>query len=126
MGWLDGFPFTSKEERERKRRDFEKRVAPFGVEEHREKLKVTLKDLFPDVDIMDSMFAFYDAKDAYTYKENKDEGYVAAKIKLKKARWAAGQNAIIMLRFIELESEIESLDEFPTADDVLAGLFEEE
>jgi hypothetical protein len=126
MGLLDGFPFVSKEERERRRKDFEKRVAPYGVEEQREKLTETLKELFPKVDPMDTMFAFYDAKDAYTYKETKEEGYAAARLRLRRQRWIDGRKETIMLRFIELESEAASLDDYPTADDVLAGLFEEE
>ena len=126
MGWFDGFPFVSREERERRRKEFEKRVTPFGVEEQREKLAATLKELFPGIDKMDAMFAFYDAKDAFTYKETKEEGYAAAKLKLRKLKWINGRNETIMLRFIELENGIESLDEYPTREDVFRGLFEEE
>ena len=125
MGWFDGFPFTSKEERERRRREFEKRVAPFGIDAQREKLAATLKELFPDVDAMDSMFVFFDAKDAYTYKETKEEGMAAARQKLRRNRWVNGRNEAILLRFVELESEIASLDDYPAARDVLDGLFDE-
>ena len=124
MGWFDGFPFISKEERDRRRRDFEKRVTPFGVEEQREKLTVMLKKLFPRVNTTDAMFAFFDAKDAYTYKETKEEGYMAAKARLRKQRWIDGRNETIMLRFIELENGLTSLDDYPTAEQVLDGLFE--
>ena len=125
MGWFDGFPFTSKEERERRRKDFEKRVVPFGIEAQREKLGDTLKELFPDADPKDVMFSFFDAKDAYTYKETEEEGRAAARIKLRKNRWVNGRNEAIMLRFVELESGIKSLDDYPTAEDVMDGLFEE-
>ena len=124
MGWLDGFPFVSKEERERRRKDFEKRVVPFGLEEQREKLKETLTDLFPKADIIDATFVFYDAKDAYTHAEDKIEGRIKAKRKMQKVRWIDGRKEAMMLRFVELESEIKSLDEYPTAEDVLDGLFE--
>ena len=124
MGWFDGFPFVSKEERERRRKEFEKRVVPFGVEEQREKLKILLKELFPKVDATDAVFAFFDAKDTYTKKETKEEGYAAAQQKLRKTRWIDGRAETIMLRLIELESEITSLEEFPTAADVLNGLFD--
>ena len=126
MGWFDGFPFTSKEERERRRKEFEKRVTPFGVEEQREKLGALLKELFPEINTTDAMFAFFDAKDAYTYKDTKEEGYAAATNKLRRIRWINRRNEVIMLRFLEIESEIASLDEYPTAKDVLSGLFEEE
>ena len=125
MGWFDGFPFVSKEERERRKRDFEKRISPFGLDEQREKLKVTLAELFPDINELDSLFAYYDAKDSYTIKENKEEGAVAARMKLRKQRWIDGRKETIILRLIEMETELTSLDDFPTAEDVMAGLFEE-
>ena len=125
MGWFDGFPFTSKEERDRRRREFEKRVVPFGVEEHREKLKALLKELFPGIDPMDTLFTYFDAKDAYTYKETKEEGEAAARRKMKRQRWVTGRVETIMIRLIELEGGIESLDDFPTAKEVLDGLYGE-
>ena len=125
MGWFDGFPFTSKEERDRRRKEFEKRVVPFGIEEQREKLKATLKELFPRVDIMDAMFAFYDAKDTYTKKDTKEEGYAAARQRLRRVKWIDGRTETIMLHFLEMEIGLTSLDDYPTAKDVLAGLFEE-
>ena len=124
MGWFEGYPFVSREERERRRKDFEKRITPFGVEDQREKLKETLGGLFPGLNMTDAMFAFYNAKDAYTYKEDREEGYMAAKARLRKQRWIDGRNETIMLRFIELESELTSLDDYPTAEQVLDGLFE--
>jgi len=126
MGWFDGFPFTSKEDRERKRKEFEKRVVPFGAEAQREKLRELLLELFPGIDPTDAMFAFFDAKDAYTKKETKEEGYEAAKLRLNRIKWLDRKTLLIMLRLIELESEIKSLDDYPAAKDVLAGLYGEE
>ena len=122
MGWFDGFPFVSKEERERRKKEFEKRIAPFGVDAQREKLRAVLIELFPKTDSMESMFAYYDAKDAYTKKETDAEGMAVARIKLSRHKWINKRNESIMLRLIELEKEIESLDDFPTAEDVLDGL----
>ena len=119
MGWFDGFPFVSKEERERRAREFEKRIAPFGVEAQREKIKATLKELFPKTDATESLFAYFDAKDAYTKKETEAEGVVAAKIRLRRHKWIDEKKESIMLRFIELEKDIESLDDFPTAAEIL-------
>ena len=123
MGWFDGFPFTSKEERERRKKEFEKRIAPFGVDEQREKLKVTLGELFPKIEPTEAMFAYFDAKDAYTKKETSEEGKMVAIMKLRRQKWVNRQNESIIIRLIELESEITSLDEYPTAEDVLDGLF---
>jgi len=122
MGWFDGFPFVSKEERERRRKDFEKRIAPFGVEEQREKLKVTLAELFPKVDSTEAMFAFFDAKDAYTSKDEKELGEHAARIRMRRQKWLDEKKSAIMLCFIEMETGISSLDEYPTAADVLKAL----
>ena len=126
MGMFDGFPFVSKEERERRRKDFEKRVAPFGVEDQREKLKETLSGLFPGADQTDIMFKYYNAKDAYTIKETKEEGFVAAQMKLRRTQKMDGRTETILLRLIELDTELTSLDEFPTAEQVLEGLFGEQ
>ena len=125
MGLFEGFPFVSKEERERRRRDFEKRVAPLGVDAQREKQKELLKELFPDADQLDVLFSFYDAKDAYNYKETPDESIVAARLKLRKNRRVNGRMETIMIRLIEIENELTSLDDYPTAKSVLSGLFEE-
>jgi len=125
MGWFEGFPFVSKEERERRRREFEKRIAPFGVEKQQVKQKALLAELFPKDDQLDILFAYYDAKDAYTYKETKEEGIVAARMKLRKARNIDGRKETIMMRLIEMEIALTSLDDYPTAKEVLDGLFEE-
>jgi len=125
MGLFDGFPFVSKEERERRKKDFEKRIAPFGVEEQREKLKVLLGELFPDLDNTDVLFSYYDAKDAYTIKETRDEAIVAARIRLRRNRKVDGRKETIIIRLIEMEKDLTSLDDYPTAEDVLTGLFDE-
>ena len=126
MALFDGFPFTSKEERERRKRDFDKRVVPFGVEEQRDKVRETLKELLPKTDLLDATFAFFNAKDAYTLKETKEEGLAAARLKLSKVRWIDGRTMAILLRYVELETEITSLDEYPTAEEILNGLFGED
>ncbi len=134
MGWFDGFPFTSNKERARRRKNFEKRIAPFGVEPQREKVQKTLHGLFPGIDDIDVMFAFFDAKDAYTKAAEEEaeaedgeevvDGCAAACVRLQKHKWMDEHKEQVMLRFIELESKIPSLDEFPTADDVYASLGE--
>ena len=126
MGMFDGFPFVSKEERERRRKDFEKRVAPFGVEDQREKLKETLSGLFPGADLTDIMFKYYNAKDAFTIKETKEEGLMAAQMKLRRTQKMDGRTETILIRLIELDTELTSLDDFPTAEEVLEGLFGEQ
>ena len=122
MGWFEGFPFISKEERERRRKEFEKRVTPFGVEKQREKLRAVLKELFPNIDPIDLLFTFFDAKDVYTRKDTQEEGRIAAQQRLRKTKWVDKRSENIMLRLLELEIGITSLDDYPTAKDVISGL----
>ena len=119
MGWFDGFPFTTKEDRERRRKDFEKRITPFGAYEQREKLKTTLTELFPGIDITELLFAYYNAKDSYTVEEDNAEGIKAARYKLRDLKWLNENGEKIMLKLIEMECGIKSLEEFPTAAQVL-------
>ena len=126
MGLFDGFPFTSKEERERRKKDFDNRVVPFGAEEQRDKVRETLKVLFPKVDLLDATFAFFNAKDAYTLKDTEEEGLAAARLKLSKIRWIDGRTMTILLRYVQLETKATSLEDYPTPEDILSGLFEED
>jgi CTP synthase (UTP-ammonia lyase) len=123
MGLLDGFPFVRREERERRRRDLEKRVVPFGAEAQGEKIKETLKELFPREDITSLVFAFYQAKDAYVSEEDAEKKAAAAQRKLNDIRWVDGRMAAILLKFVQLESAITSLDEYPSASDILEEYF---
>lgn len=126
MGLFEGYPFVSKEERERRRKAFEERLAPYGVEEQRECSRNLMKELFPDLDSKDSLFAFFDAKDSYT-KHNKGEmGRSAALARLKRLKWIDERNAKLFMTYIEMESEIDSLDDYPTAEQIIDRAFPEE
>jgi hypothetical protein len=131
MAWFEGFPFVSKEDRERKRKNFEKRLVPHGLEEQRDCARQTLKDLFPDLDSKDSLFAFFDAKDAYTKCREDDDkdvqdGRAAAAAKLKKLKWIDERKMKLLLAYIELESGIDSLEDYPTAAQITDRAFPEE
>ena len=126
MGLFEGFPFVSKEERERRRKDFENRMAPYGVDETRDNLQQILKELFPSLDQRDSLFVFYDTKDSYTKSGKGEEGLDVAKKRMSRLRWIDERNKKLFLTFIEMESEITSLDEYPTAKQVLDRAFPEE
>jgi hypothetical protein len=128
MAWFEGFPFVSKEERARRQKKFERRLVPFGIEAQRDRAKETLTALFPDLDSKDSLFAFYDAKDAYTnYRDDEDkdarDGLAAATMKLRKLKWIDERKTKLLLAFIELESAIESLDDYPTLAQITAHAF---
>ena len=123
MGWFEGFPFTSKEERERKKKEFENRVAPYGVDEQRKVLTTVLQELFPKIDIRSSLFVFYDAKDSYIVNEMGDEGRAAAMARMKKSKWLSDRDKKVFLTLIEMESEIDSLEDFPTAEEVMQRVY---
>ena len=126
MGWFEGFPFVSKEERERRSKEFASRLVPFGIDEQREYTAKTLKELFPDHDTKDCLFTFFDAKDFYTKKDKGAPGLAAARVRLQRQKWIDERKTKIFLAFIELESEIESLDDYPTAEQVMDHAFPDE
>ena len=126
MGLFEGYPFVSKEERERRRKDFEKRLAPHGIEEQRECSRKLLKELFPDLDSKDSLFVFFDAKDAYTRNDMGEAGRAAAQARFKRLKWIDERKAKLFMTFIEMESELDSLDDYPTAEQVIDRAFPEE
>lgn len=126
MAWFEGFPFVSKEERERRDREFKKRLVPCGLEESREHLQAVLKELFPDLDTKDGMFAFYDAKDSYTKNDKGELGRIAAMKRLKRLKWIDDRKMYIFMALIELESEIDSLEDYPTKAQVLDRAYPEE
>jgi len=120
MGWLDGFPFVSREERERRDRLLEKRICPFGVEAQREKARMVLSQLFPNRQTEETLFAFFDAKDAYTQNGVGETDRNNALTRLLRNSWMDDHAVNVMMCFIEMESEAKSLNEYPTANDVLA------
>ena len=126
MGMFDGFPFVSKEERDRRKRDSDKRLVPYGLEEQRKCLKKTLNRLFPDLSSQDALYVYYDAKDAYTKNEKGEPGRIAAMKKLKAHKWIDDRKLMLFMKLIELESEIESLEDFPTAEDVIQLVYPNE
>ena len=118
MGWLEGFPFKSREQIEKDQKAFEKRVLPFGTAQ-RDAAKNVLKELLPPRTRDDEMlFAFISAKDAFTQEEDPAQGRVAALASLKRGKWLKEPALSYVLALIMLDVQIGSLEEYPTAEQV--------
>jgi hypothetical protein len=123
MGILDGFPFVSKEERVRREQEFDNRVLPFGIEQQRDAVKRLLSALIPDgIDKPETLlFAFLVAKDAYTKNYKGDPGTDAARKQLDRILRRSEREKALILAAVKLDTEITSLDDYPTAEEVLAA-----
>ena len=118
MGWLDGFPFKTKEQIEKDQKAFEKRVLPFGTAQ-RDAAKSVLKELLPPRTRDDEMlFAFISAKDAFTQEEDPAEGRAAALASLNRGKWLKEPAKSCVLALVMLDVQITALEEYPTAGQV--------
>jgi hypothetical protein len=124
MALFEGFPFVSKEERMRRQKETETRLFPLGLAAQRAAAQQVLKELLPDLPAQDKLFAFLDAKDAFTKYDKGTAGCHAARERIKRLRWIDGEKRTRLLRFIELESAAPSIEEYPTAADVIESLNE--
>ena len=116
MGILSGFPFESRADQDRKTREFNKRIFPFGIDKQREIALNMLNTLIDDkVNKPDTVFfAYLTAKDHYT--RNQDEGFntAAAQHQLDRLIRKNNETKKLILELIKLDTQIESLDDYPT------------
>lgn len=123
MGWFDGFPFKSKAQQDKERKAFEKTVFPFGVEEHREAARKVLHEVLQANKLQDDqrLYAYIIAKEAYMECEDVGEEANAALRVLHKQPWVTDEHAALIISLIRLEKGAESLENFPTAEQVREG-----
>ena len=122
MGWFDGFPFQSKADMEKEKRDFEKRVFPFGLEQ-RDHARTVLQELIPHVKSdTELLFAFINSKDIYMKDEQSEEGLLRARQQMKKLRYFTEEDKDRILTLVQLDAAAPSLENYPTAQDVLSHL----
>lgn len=119
MGWLDGWPFKSRDQQFKEQAEFERRVFPFG-EGQREKALTVLRQVVPNPKIRDNelLFAFLSAKDKYVQGEMTLDALEEAREHMVKMRWLRGVNVEPVLALVRLEADIDSLEDYPTAEDV--------
>lgn len=119
MGWFDGFPFKSREQMQKEQQDFEKNVFPLGMEQREAALavlrEVTTKKLPDD----QKLFAFISAKDRFAKAETEEDGLAQMSKTFIKQSWLKQEDKIAIAALILLESRIESLEDYPTAQQVM-------
>ncbi|MFV0351737.1 MAG: hypothetical protein ACK5JF_05425 [Oscillospiraceae bacterium] len=119
MGWFDGFPFKSREQMQKEQQDFEKNVFPLGMEQREVALavlrEVTTKKLPDD----QKLFAFISAKDRFAKAETEEDGLAQMSKTFIKQSWLKQEDKIAIAALILLESRIESLEDYPTAQQVM-------
>ncbi len=119
MGLFTGWPFTTKEQDEREKKDFEKRVFPLGMEQKDAALAVLKEGLSSKLKDNEILFAFICAKDACLLNGGEEEdGMEKAKEALKKQKWVPKEDKEFILTFMRLEMRAESFDEYPNVDQV--------
>ena len=124
MGWLSGFPFKTQKQVEREKKDFEKRVFPLGVEEQRQAALAVLRGYMrPKLRDEEILFAFIAAKDAYLQglEDEADPAAAALQFMDRQKRLAPGERQLI-LALVELEKDVTSLENYPTAKQVCAAV----
>ncbi|MDR0518692.1 MAG: hypothetical protein LBG82_01360 [Clostridiales Family XIII bacterium] len=124
MGLLDGWPFRSREEIERKNREFNDRVIPLG-EAQKERVMELLGELKPAGsrnDKKELLFAYLVAKDRYIQKGKGDEGSAAMAAEMKKLRYLSDEEQLIIKTLVKYDSELINIDYYPTADKIRAAI----
>ena len=126
MGIFSGFPFETRKDRDRISREFDKRMFPLGVEEQWGKTQEVLSALIDKKLIKHDMihFAYMSAKDKYTTYKDEGFGEQAAQNELNRIIRKNEEAKKLILALIRLDTETESLDDYPTPDRVreAAGL----
>jgi hypothetical protein len=124
MGLLDGWPFRSKEEAERKNREFDERVLPLGPDQKDRALAV-LGELKPhgsrngDKELL---FGYLVAKDKYVLKGKGEDGMIAMNAELNRLRFLSDDEKRIIRALVKYDSEIVNMDYYPTAEKIRAAI----
>ncbi|MDR3225341.1 MAG: hypothetical protein LBT52_03470 [Clostridiales Family XIII bacterium] len=124
MGLLDGWPFRSKEEIERKNKEFNERVIPLGPKQKEMTLSV-LKELRPAKsrnDSKDLLYAYLVAKDKYIQKGKGEEGMAALNVELSKLKHLSDEEKRIIKALIKYDSELVDINYYPTAEKIRAAI----
>lgn len=118
MGWFDGFPFKTKEQMERERKEFESRVFPLGPEQKDIALAI-LKQLLvrPKLKDNEKLYAYISAKDKYAYHGD-DGGVEYAQSALRKQKWLNEEEIRLVLALVMLDTKATSLEEYPSIEEI--------
>ena len=118
MGWLDGFSFKTKEQREKESKAFEKQVFPLGIWQ-RDAARAVLEQFeMPKISSEQRLFAFICAKEKHTEKEDAREALQSAADELNRHRWLPPNARTVITALLLLEAGAEDLERYPTAEQV--------
>ena len=120
MGIFSGFPFETKKDIDRRNREFDERMFPFGAEKQWEKTKEVLSVLVDEKHIKRDMihFAYMSAKDRYTTYMEEGFGEEAAIKELDRVLKKKNEVKKLILTLIKLDTEIEAFEDYPTPERV--------
>jgi len=122
MGLLDGWPFRSKEEIERKSKEFDERVMPLGTAQKDMALSV-LEELKPPGSRNDNkelLFGYLIGKDKYIQKGKGEDGTAAMGAELNKLKFLSDEEKRIIKALIKYDSELIDINYYPTAEKIRA------
>ena len=114
--------FVSKEERQRRAKEFDRRVFPFGLEEQREIVSKLLSTQLGKGRGKENelLFAYLIAKDKYLLNDKGETGINRALAQLKNLGWLSKGQKKFILALVLLDTEIQSIEDYPSEDDVFA------
>jgi hypothetical protein len=124
MGLFDGWPFHSKEEIERKNREFNERVMPLGPEQ-KDRILAVLGELKPAGsrnDVKELLFGYFVGKDKYILNGKGEDGMAAAAAELKKVKFLSEEERRVIKALIIYDSEVINMDYYPTAEKIRAAM----
>lgn len=122
MSWFEGFPFKTRAQMEKERKQFQSRVLPLGEPQKQAALLVLQQVVSAKVPDSERLFAFFAAKDKYLEGlEDEEEAPKAAMQAIKKQPGLTLQDKLNIVALIHLEHAISTLEEYPTAGQVLAA-----
>jgi hypothetical protein len=114
-----GFNIMSKEEKAKAADEYNRIIFPLGKEEHKAKVLSVLHEVctgkYRDEELL---FVFITSKDKYLDESNSLDGLkIVMKIN-KDQRWISEDNLRMVVTLVYLESDITSLENYPTAEAV--------
>ena len=114
--------FVSKEERQRRAKEFDGRVFPFGMEEQRETVRKLLSTQLGKGRGKENelLFAYLIAKDKYLLNDKGEKGLKNACAQLKNLGWLSKGQKKFILALVLMDTEIQSIEEYPSEDDIYA------
>jgi hypothetical protein len=124
MGLLDGWPFRSREESERRTKEFDERVMPLGAAQ-KDRAMAVLKELKPAGSRNDSkelLFGYLVGKDKYVLKGKGEDGMDAMSAELNKLKFLSDDEKRIIKALVKYDSDVIDLDYYPTAEKIRAAI----